>query len=936
MLSLHRIRRFFGLILLLLVAWPVQALERGPQGTVRVGIFPVEPLSFIDNQGASQGLYPDLLREIVKDEKWVVEYVPGSWAEGLERLQKGEIDLMLSVAYSPQRAEIMDFTYESVVELWGQVFVSPQGSFKNIQDLDGHRVAVMRRDITGSNFAMTAEKLGVRCEIVEYATHAEVFSAVSTGDADAGVAPQHIGLRQAKEYNLVGSAIIFSPFSVFFASKKGMQHELLSHIDSHISSWKKDPDSYYYHRLNYWIGGQNSRTKIPVWLIYASIFGGFTILLFGGFTVLLKRTVSARTKELQESELTFRKLFEDSSDAILLIDGKGFFVECNQAALDLLKMTREQFLFLPPARISPEFQPDGRPSAEAAPEMIALAYSKGIHRFDWTCVNAEGSEFIVEVSLMPVTIKGQTMLHNTWRDITTRKQAEIALRESGETFRNIVHASPMGIHLYELQNADRLVFVGTNPAADKLLGVDNKKFIGMTIEQAFPPLQHTNVPSRYRRAAEFGESWHTEQIDYDHDTIAGAFEVYAFQMSLGKVAVLFNDITERKRAEKERERLQMQLTQAQRIEAVGQLAGGVAHDFNNMLGVIIGYTDMILEQADPSQQFHAEVLEIQKAAQRSAELTRQLLTYARKQTVVPRVLDLNRTIEGMLNMLRRLIGENIDLIWMPGSGLWPINMDPSQIDQILANLCVNARDAIVGVGKLTVETRNVTFDKNHCATHAGAVPGEYAQIALSDTGSGMDKETLAHIFEPFFTTKAVGEGTGLGLATVYGAVKQNDGFISAHSEPGQGTTFTISIPRHIETDAKMREAAATKPAVCGNEIVLLVEDEPKLLHISKTMLERLGYKVLAAVTPSTAIGLADEYSGEIHLLATDVIMPEMNGLELSARLKKNRPEMKCLFMSGYTANIIAKQGMLEEGVFFIQKPFSTNELALKIREVLEH
>ncbi len=233
----------------------------------------------------------------------------------------------------------------------------------------------------------------------------------------------------------------------------------------------------------------------------------------------------------------------------------------------------------------------------------------------------------------------------------------------------------------------------------------------MTLEEAFPPLQHTEIPSRYRRAAQRGESWHTEQIDYDHDKIAGAFEVYAFQMSLGKVAVLFNDITERKLAEKERERLQMQLTQAQKMEAIGQLAGGVAHDFNNMLGVIIGYSELILEQVDPSQQFRAELEEIQKAARRSADLTRQLLTFARKQTVAPRVLDLNQTIEGMLNMLRRLIGENINLIWMPGNGLWPIKMDPSQIDQILANLCVNARDAITGVGKITVETENTPFKR---------------------------------------------------------------------------------------------------------------------------------------------------------------------------------------------------------------------------------
>lgn len=395
------------------------------------------------------------------------------------------------------------------------------------------------------------------------------------------------------------------------------------------------------------------------------------------------------------------------------------------------------------------------------------------------------------------------------------------------------------------------------------------------------------------------------------------------------------EIEERELAQQERSRLESELLRAQKMEAIGQLAGGVAHDFNNMLGVIVGYSEMILEQVDSSQQFHAELEEILKASRRSADLTRQLLTFARKQTVEPQVLDLNKTIAGMFNMLRRLIGENIDLIWIPGSDLWPINMDPSQIDQILTNLCVNARDAIAGVGKLTVETKNGIFDKEYCATHAGFLPGEYATIAVSDTGSGMDEETLAHIFEPFYTTKDVGEGTGLGLATVYGAVKQNNGFINLASEPGHGTTFTICIPRHVETTTEARPAVSTEPVVHGDEIVLLVEDEPTLLQMSKSMLERLGYTVLAAGAPSEGIRLASEYPGQIHLLATDVIMPEMNGRELSARLLASRPEMKCLFMSGYTADIIANQGVLIEGVSFLRKPFSKNELAAKVREAMD-
>ncbi len=257
--------------------------------------------------------------------------------------------------------------------------------------------------------------------------------------------------------------------------------------------------------------------------------------------------------------------------------------------------------------------------------------------------------------------------------------------------------------------------------------------------------------------------------------------------------------------------LESQLRQAQKMESVGRLAGGVAHDFNNMLGVIIGHTELALEQMDPAQPLFTSMQEIRKAALRSADLTRQLLAFARKQTVAPKVLDLNETVEGMLKMLRRLIGEDIDLVWLPDSDLWPVKMDPSQIDQILANLCVNARDAIEGVGKITIETHKVTFDEAYCADHSGFIPGDFVMLAVSDDGQGMDKETLDKIFEPFFTTKGIGKGTGLGLATVYGIVKQNNGFINVYSEPGQGTTFKIYLPRHAAETEQMERKARLLP-----------------------------------------------------------------------------------------------------------------------------
>ena len=301
---------------------------------------------------------------------------------------------------------------------------------------------------------------------------------------------------------------------------------------------------------------------------------------------------------------------------------------------------------------------------------------------------------------------------------------------------------------------------------------------------------------------------------------------------------------------------------------------------------------------------------------------------------MPKVLDLNDTIEDMLKMLRRLIGENIDLSWLPGKGLWPVMMDPSQIDQILANLCVNARDAIDGEGKVLISTENATLDEMYCASHPGAVPGDYVALSVCDDGCGMDPETQDNIFEPFFTTKEMGKGTGLGLATVYGIVKQNNGFINVYSEPGMGTRFNIYLCRHRGNAEPLREEVSAGPMARGDETILLVEDDPSILNMTTIMLDQLGYTVLAASTPEEAIRLAEARPAEMHLLMTDVVMPRMNGRDLAGKLQSLSPDLKILFMSGYTADVIALNGMIDQEVHFIQKPFSMRDLAAKVRKVL--
>ena len=399
--------------------------------------------------------------------------------------------------------------------------------------------------------------------------------------------------------------------------------------------------------------------------------------------------------------------------------------------------------------------------------------------------------------------------------------------------------------------------------------------------------------------------------------------------------VVLSDISARRTAEQEREELRGQLTQSQKLESIGRLAGGVAHDFNNMLAVILGNVDAANLQAVEDPLVRDALQEIRRAADRAADLTRQLLAFARKQTVEPRALDLNDTITNSLKMLRRLLSEGILLDWLPGAPLWPIHMDPMQVDQILANLCVNARSAISGAGHIRIVTRNLTLDEAGCGNVPGLSHGDYVLLSVCDSGCGMDASTASHVFEPFFTTREFGQGTGLGLATVYGAVKQNGGHVVLDSHPGLGTTVTIYLPRYLGAEPIRGATAATREPERGHETVLVVEDEPSVLDMITAMLEQQGYTVMATTSPNEAIRLVRENADRIDLLLTDVVMPEMNGHALVAQLEALCPHLKHVFMSGYPADVITDQGILEQGALFIQKPFSRVDLVAGVQRALK-
>jgi len=605
-------------------------------------------------------------------------------------------------------------------------------------------------------------------------------------------------------------------------------------------------------------------------------------------------------------------------------------------------------------RALPEFGPDLVITDYALPRFDGMRALRVVREFDpflpvivltgsineetaVECIKAGAADYVLKSNL--------TRLPFAIRDALERKQAHIErIRAEGELqqtnvlLNSIIENIPSMIFL---KDARELRFVRFNRAGEKLLGYSKAELLGKNDHDFFPKEQADFFTQKDREAlrgpgvVEIPEE--RLQTKDKGERVLRTWKVPILNAT-GQPEFLLGiseDVTEKQQAEEEHRRLEDELRQTQKMDAVGRLAGGVAHDFNNMLQSILGNTELSLEEAPPDSLLRDNLLEIRRAAEHSVELIRRMLAFARKQAISPRVLNLNETIAGMIKMLKPMVGENIELAWQPASGEIPVNLDPTQLSQILVNLLANARDAIPKTGKVGVATDRAELDESWCRAHPGFRPGCYALLTVSDTGLGMDQETLSHLFEPFYTTKEQGRGTGLGLATVYGIVAQNGGLINVYSETGRGTVFRIYFPllEQASLAPAGREDLPTPEG--GTETLLLVEDEPAILRLARTLLSGLGYKVLPADSPEKALRQAEIYAGKIHLLVTDVVMPKMSGRELRDKLQDRIPGLKCLFMSGYNSEMIARGEALPENAPCLQKPFTIRELARGVRAALE-
>ncbi len=706
------------------------------------------------------------------------------------------------------------------------------------------------------------------------------------------------------------------------------------------------------------------------------------VLVGLGIDITERRQVE---EKLRQSEARFRNLFDGHAAIKMVIDsGSGRITEANQAAAtfygwpieELCRMNIQQINTLSQAEIKAE---------------MAMALSGEKQHFSFRHRRADGSLRDVDVFSNSITIDGKEMLYSIIQDVTDRNLAEAEIKRQSRALlaiNNCNHALLHAKNEQELLQRICSIIVDTGGYRMAWAGFaehDDAKSISIVAEAGFftaydqhRKLTWADVPQgrgpagiaiRTAQPCKINdiltnplfEPWRKDALHHgfaslitlplvaDTETF-GLLGVYSaspdafdavetnFLMSLANNLAYglknSRDSGAKKIALAENEKLQDQLQHAQKMEMLGQLAGGIAHDFNNMLAVILGHSEMALEEPDLAQPLRADINSIRKAAIRSADMTNQLLAFARKQSVQPKVLELNAVIESTLPVLHRLIGENITLTWKPGGGEALVMIDPVQIDQILVNLCINSRDAIAGAGTISIETQRLSVRENQIRDGFSClIPGEYLMLIVTDNGSGISKTVLPHIFEPFFTTKEIGKGTGLGLSTVYGIIKQSQGFIDCLSEVGEGTSIRVYLPR-VNLKSEITTPQLPDTPQRSDATILLVEDELTILTLCKTMLEKSGYRVLKASTPAEAFSVAEAYKGEFELLITDVIMPEMNGCELSKRLQLTNPNLKTLFISGYTADVLSDSVGFDRDTDILIKPFGTRALTAKVSELL--
>jgi two-component system, cell cycle sensor histidine kinase and response regulator CckA len=826
-----------SLIVLILAGYlPTAALAQPPgERTVRIAVFNFYPAIYQDKKGEIRGFFVDLVEEIAKKEHWRIKYVYGTWGEGLERIQRGEVDLLTSVAWLKERANYLDYGKTPIMTVWSELFVQQKSSINGIREVSGKRVAVVKGEANGKQFLNLVEKLGIPCTTVEVADFEQVLREVDSGRVDAGVVNNTFGIGRGRDFHVRSSGVIFNPFDIYFAVAKGRNRELLTVVDRYLAEWRADDRSLYHSSLNRWLHRDEQRASVtPAWLLNALLGLALSGCIGTTFIVLLRRQVASRTRELQISE-------------------------------NLLQGRNEEL-----AAIEEELR----------------------HQLDET--------FAVQKALV----------------------------KSEEFLSAIVENMPAMVFV---KDALELRFMSINKAGEALLGYCREELIGKSDLDLFPEAEADFSMGMDRFALKRGT---VQEIPEEkiHDRRGLERTLHTRKVPLFDAAgqpryllSISEDITEKKSVEE-------QLRQAQKMDVVGQLAGGIAHDFNNMLTGIIGAAEMLNWRLgdDP---YNAKLTGvILEAATRSADLTRQLLAFSRKGKITSTAISINDCINAVVAILERTIDKRITLEVQLRAENPIVIGDPGLLQNALLNLAINARDAMAEGGTLSFATANLELGPSGALPHQALLsPGAYLEIAVSDTGIGMAPEVLEHIYEPFFTTKEAGKGTGLGLAAVYGTVKEHNGTIDVCSEPGQGTVFRVCLPSGLTLAAPV---APREETVQGRGGIMLVDDEAILRLSGHCLLEELGYQVYLAEDGEQALELYARERDHIGLVILDMVMPKLSGKETFLRLKELDPRVRVLFSSGFHREGTVHE-LLEIGAKgFIHKPYRLQLLSTSVAEAL--
>ncbi len=818
-LPCHLIAKFFGLLIMVLAVFANPSHSR--TGTVKIGVYENAPIVYQDESVGYSGLAIDILQHIAAKEGWNLEYVSGSLAECLERLERGEIDLQVYIAYSDERARKFDFNQETLLSNWGVVYTWPGSGIENILDLEGKRVALMKESIHPPAFMELINSFGIQPEIIPIDDHRQGFQQVSEKKIDAVVVNRIFGLAHGKQFPVEKTNIIFNPIEIRYAAPKGMNSDLLGAIDTHLKELKTNHDSIYYQSFNKAFGLSEPLAAMSKWVYW----GFFLLFVLIGVLVLinsiLNQRVHARTAELRS-------------------------------------------------------------------------------------------------------------------EIGERKQADKALQESEANLRTLIKSIPDVVWLKDTQG----VYLFCNSRFECLYGAQRKDIIGKT-DYDFVDKELADFFQRHDQAAMVAgiACVNEEELTFAADGHRELLETIKTPMFGGEgqlvgVLGIARDITERKRLEVERIEMEERLRQAQKMEAIGTLAGGIAHDFNNILSVIFGYTDMARAAAPSGTQLEKDLEQVSIAAHRAKELVKQILAFSR-QSVTERIpLKLQPLIKEGLRMLRSSIPSTISITEdiVPNSGV--IMADPSQVHQILMNLCTNAyhaMEATGGVLSVTLKPVLIGPDERKRASHP--TPGEYLEFTVSDTGCGIGPDIIDKIFDPYFTTKGAGKGTGMGLAIIHAILSDYGGMITVESQLGQGTTFHVFFPVGDEDAAP--EIIEPEDIPRGNERLLFVDDEELLAEMGKEMLERLGYRVTVRYGGVEALETFKNMPGEFDLVITDQTMPGITGSELSMMMMEIRPDIPIILCTGYS-NLIDEDSAKALGIKeFVLKPLSKGTIANLIRKVLE-